>query len=990
MKSKLRLITLWVILAMLIVPAFPVVASGLPLILSPISPLSAEEATWTTTPVPLMYDPNPIPIRVEARTAAADLLSPSGATMIIDYVPNGSTNILGDTCVTFPEQAKAPFQDAANKLGALLNSAVPIRVEGCWAVLGEGVLGHSATITNYRNFTGSVPGVWYPVALANALYGSDLKPASACTNAGNPASYCNDISIAYAVDFTDYFYYGTDGNPQGQTDFESVVMHEIMHGLGFAGSMYVYGGVGFWGMVDYCDYPSSYDRFTVDSNNVNLTNLGTYPCQSVTLANALTSNNVYFTGANAKTANGNARVPLYVPNPWRGGSSYAHLAESYNGTVNALMTYSIGPGESIHDPGPIGLGVLKDVGWTAPPPTYSISGQILLSGGGAATAVTVSDGAGHTASTDGNGNYTLSGLVAGTYTITPSKAGYTFAPTNRSVTITNTNQTGIDFTATLITYSVSGQILLSGGGAATGVTVSDGAGHSAITDSSGNYTIINMIAGTYTITPSKSGYIFTPTTRSVTITTANLTGIDFTTATGCYTLTITVNPANSGTVTSNPAVGNCPGDTTKYSAGTQVALTANPSGSYTFSSWGNDASGTTNPTNVTMDANKSVTANFSNPNNNATLVVGSGSGSPMTLPITVNLSNGVLIGAATVEIQYDPAVFTIPTCTGDPGNRFDTKLCNINYDTDGVNPDRVRFSLISSNGVGGASVVLANLTFTAKSGITGSSTLNASVITLASPDGTAIPVNVTPGTWKAGVAGDVSCDNKRDAVDALYTLQHSVGLRQAAHACPLSVTSTLNIDLCDMNADSKCDAIDAMQTLQCTVGTHNPSCPVLGSSWRIPYALPLADATLSSASAQGTPGSILAIPITTDLPAGSLLGASTVEVRFDPAVVKPTGCTLDPDAHFDTKVCNLAYDNNGVNPDVVRFSMISSSGVSGHQILANITFQLIGTRGSSSPLALTAVTFADVSGSPISAVSQNGQISIPTSTFTYLPLTVKK
>lgn len=49
--------------------------------------------------------------------------------------------------------------------------------------------------------------------------------------------------------------------------------------------------------------------------------------------------------------------------------------------------------------------------------------------------VTISAGAGQPARSDANGNYTLPGLAAGTYTLTPSKSGYTFSPTSLSVTV---------------------------------------------------------------------------------------------------------------------------------------------------------------------------------------------------------------------------------------------------------------------------------------------------------------------------------------------------------------------------------------------------------------------------------------------------------------------------------------------------------------------------------------------------------------------------
>lgn len=77
----------------------------------------------------------------------------------------------------------------------------------------------------------------------------------------------------------------------------------------------------------------------------------------------------------------------------------------------------------------------------------------------------------------------------------------------------------------------------------------------------------------------------------------------------CFTLTTSVNPPGSGTVSKSPSP-NCPSDNTKYTSGTQVALTATANSSYTFSNWSGDASGSTNPTTVTVNTTKSVTANF--------------------------------------------------------------------------------------------------------------------------------------------------------------------------------------------------------------------------------------------------------------------------------------------------------------------------------------------------------------------------------------------
>jgi len=47
-----------------------------------------------------------------------------------------------------------------------------------------------------------------------------------------------------------------------------------------------------------------------------------------------------------------------------------------------------------------------------------------------------------------------------------------------------------------------------------------------------------------------------------------------------------------------------------YNAGTAVTVTATPSTGYTFGSWSGDLTGSVNPKTITMNGNKSVTANF--------------------------------------------------------------------------------------------------------------------------------------------------------------------------------------------------------------------------------------------------------------------------------------------------------------------------------------------------------------------------------------------
>ena len=57
--------------------------------------------------------------------------------------------------------------------------------------------------------------------------------------------------------------------------------------------------------------------------------------------------------------------------------------------------------------------------------SYSITGRVMDGSNNSIAGVSISDGVGHTVMTDSSGSYTLSGLAAGSYTITPSKSGYT-------------------------------------------------------------------------------------------------------------------------------------------------------------------------------------------------------------------------------------------------------------------------------------------------------------------------------------------------------------------------------------------------------------------------------------------------------------------------------------------------------------------------------------------------------------------------------------
>ena len=128
-------------------------------------------------------------------------------------------------------------------------------------------------------------------------------------------------------------------------------------------------------------------------------------------------------------------------------------------------------------------------------------------------------------------------------------------------------------------------------------------------------------------------------------------------------------------------------------------------------------------------------------------------------------------------------------------------------------------------------------------------------------------------------------------------------------------------------------------------------------------------------SASVAPGDSIVVPVDASLGSFSL-GAATIEIYYDPAVVNATACTADPDARFDSQACNINYDHDGVDPDIVRFNVVSSAGVSGNVRLAEITFQAVGGMGARTPLTLVVVTAADPSGAEVAVTTFNGEIAI--------------
>lgn len=253
----------------------------------------------------------------------------------------------------FTATAKNAVEYAVSILESVLPDDVNISIVASWKnITTSGVLANSSS-TGYALGSGIdafKPWAIYPAALAEKIAGEALN-----------GEMEGDIELN--INSSVSWYYGTDGNtPTLRYDLVTVVIHEIIHGLGFFDSFYVESTTGSYGAAT---IPFIYDTFVEDLDGYLLTDTNRYPNPSVALKNQITGRLLWFDGPVVSSQTGGLRARLYVPSTYDPGSSIAHLDEDTytSSSGNALMTPFIDKGEAIHNPGSLTLAMLGDLGW---------------------------------------------------------------------------------------------------------------------------------------------------------------------------------------------------------------------------------------------------------------------------------------------------------------------------------------------------------------------------------------------------------------------------------------------------------------------------------------------------------------------------------------------------------------------------------------------------------------------------------------------------
>ena len=244
----------------------------------------------------------------------------------------------------FPEWTKVQMQAAVDVWAANFESKVPIHIEATWGRSSSySVLGSARPGNYFANFAGAPdPSLWYPSALANALAGRDL-------DGDNPEMIITVNSLA------DWYRGGGVGPSKSEYDLQSVMLHEMAHGLGFLSTsnydeFFGYGSI---------DQPTPFDAYIQTGDGRRLSDL---PSPSLELGEALTSKLVW-SGVNGIAANGGVKPLLHSPKKYEDGSSTSHLDENAfdNAGKNAVMSPNLAAGEVFHEPGPLLLAIMQDL-----------------------------------------------------------------------------------------------------------------------------------------------------------------------------------------------------------------------------------------------------------------------------------------------------------------------------------------------------------------------------------------------------------------------------------------------------------------------------------------------------------------------------------------------------------------------------------------------------------------------------------------------------
>ncbi|MFQ5518021.1 MAG: cohesin domain-containing protein, partial [Acidimicrobiia bacterium] len=406
-------------------------------------------------------------------------------------------------------------------------------------------------------------------------------------------------------------------------------------------------------------------------------------------------------------------------------------------------------------------------------------------------------------------------------------------------------------------------------------------------------------------------------------------------------------------------------------------------------------------------------------------------GESIDIPITLSITGTRKLGAATMLVRYDPQVVR-PTWCDHPASI--QGYCNPNFDpenglvkfnilsSDGltgtVHAYDVRFEVVSGVPAGEVSSLVlivehladpqgAPMTWTV---VNGSLTVaagpsNSARVLVGAPSATGAytvshGVTTTVSVWVTDVvdlgAATISLDYDPAVVRPLgCAVRDDLAPEIDGGVCTLNgrqVRANL-ISSAGLDGDARLYDVDFTPALGAPVGATSLLTPTV-ENFADTAAMPIPSRVYTGsiqveAGGPGQPVALVRVGDDTNGGAFELpqddhvvvpvrveavadLGAATLLLNYDPAVVRPVSCAAG-DAVFDGGSCNP-----GAGDSVVRMNVVSANGFSGDATLFELTFQPAGSvaEGDETDLTLTVTNFDDPAGEPLLYQTAGGTIAI--------------
>lgn len=238
------------------------------------------------------------------------------------------------------QQQQQATTDALNNLAKYFQpSNITVRADFKFRDLGSsGTLGQAGPSGfQVRN------NIYFAQALFNFLTKNDVN--------GGAIS----LSVEMNTNASVTWFYGASTPPSNQYSWQSVIMHEVGHSMGFFDTVAQNGSYSNAG-------PSIFETIsTLGVGGPVLSSL-----DQAGRAQAIISNNVFWGGPFGLSSNNGQAIKLFAPNPYQEGSTYSHLDPSQTG-IGGLYFPSLADATFFPGPTKQELGIFHDIGWGTSP-----------------------------------------------------------------------------------------------------------------------------------------------------------------------------------------------------------------------------------------------------------------------------------------------------------------------------------------------------------------------------------------------------------------------------------------------------------------------------------------------------------------------------------------------------------------------------------------------------------------------------------------------